>query len=633
MVRDRLPGGASAGLLDWLRGTASDDATERSDRAADGQEIERDEADRPERAADEPAAEVGDARPDVVDATASPRSRPSAGSRRAVADGSGDDDDGSDGREWTEDDPIQFGVDDGADDQSLLEAVTPASDDASLSGETAVLAGGLGVETRDAASEESTDDERGGSGVASGDAPATDASDDRSAAPAGESQSVGQSAKGNDDGAQLPDRVAGVADEQESVATNVEALESEVEGLHGELESVRSDLETLVTLVKQTAPTRGGAAATDPSEAVAESSGAEAESSDVEAEQSGPEAEQSPAGGAPRASEGPTSPADPEATDRTPAGDASASDGSPGRARDAPNHTRGAPDCTPDAPERTSDGAASPSSAVDESGDEADDEPGDETAIEGDRASSAEDTATRSEADPGASERSPIDPRSDEVEARLRTYRERFDRAPDEGEHVSLERLGRGVDDGRTAGDGDGASGANGSGASEANGDDASEANGSASGVNDGTSGASGEAGTDDGEDDAVEHDFEFAKVLVPPDGDGTPDVAGDDTEQPYLEALPEGVAAEAAVIEWLDGIVSTADQAGAVQAVEFYESIDWITADVRDELLGYLKGVGPVDETASPTRPPEELELADHRRSLEYVTGLANGEVTADGI
>lgn len=130
--------------------------------------------------------------------------------------------------------------------------------------------------------------------------------------------------------------------------------------------------------------------------------------------------------------------------------------------------------------------------------------------------------------------------------------------------------------------------------------------------------------------------DFRFEKVLLPTDGEAAPDLSAEELEKPYLESLPDGYAADAVVLEWLDWLVSAADGETAAHAIGYYESIGWLTDDARDELLGYLEGLGApgtVDGTASVAEPPAALDLQDHLRSLQYVTELATGEVGADGI
>ncbi|GAB3680210.1 hypothetical protein GCM10028857_02630 [Salinarchaeum chitinilyticum] len=130
--------------------------------------------------------------------------------------------------------------------------------------------------------------------------------------------------------------------------------------------------------------------------------------------------------------------------------------------------------------------------------------------------------------------------------------------------------------------------------------------------------------------------EFRFDKILLPTDGAAAPDLSAGELAKPYLETLPDGYAADAVVLEWLDWLVSAADCQTAAHAVGYYESIEWLTDDVREELLGYLEGLGRIDGDANVQavdEPPEALDLQDHLRSLQYVTELATGEVGTDGI
>lgn len=126
---------------------------------------------------------------------------------------------------------------------------------------------------------------------------------------------------------------------------------------------------------------------------------------------------------------------------------------------------------------------------------------------------------------------------------------------------------------------------------------------------------------------------FQFRKVLLPQDGDGPPKLAGDGVTKPYLDGLPAGYAAEAAVIEWLDWLVSETDRETAARAIAYYDAIDWVSGDVADALVEYLEGVGSVESPHGAVGPPDGMDLEEHLRSLQYVTALASGEVSADGV
>jgi len=94
---------------------------------------------------------------------------------------------------------------------------------------------------------------------------------------------------------------------------------------------------------------------------------------------------------------------------------------------------------------------------------------------------------------------------------------------------------------------------------------------------------------------------------------------AGSDAEKPYLDGLPDHYAGEHLVFEWLEFLLLHAGYQGAAEALDYYESVGWITADVESDLNDYLLGI---DERAS---EGESLAIDDHLLSLVYVAKLAS--------
>lgn len=90
-----------------------------------------------------------------------------------------------------------------------------------------------------------------------------------------------------------------------------------------------------------------------------------------------------------------------------------------------------------------------------------------------------------------------------------------------------------------------------------------------------------------------------------------------DETEKPYLDALPETYAAELVVFEWLEYLSANAGYHGAVDALDYYASLDWITDDVRAALSDYLLGV------AESQTGEGDLDVDEHLASLVYVAKL----------
>jgi flagellar protein FlaE len=96
------------------------------------------------------------------------------------------------------------------------------------------------------------------------------------------------------------------------------------------------------------------------------------------------------------------------------------------------------------------------------------------------------------------------------------------------------------------------------------------------------------------------------------------PFLGSDGFEKPYLRGLPTTYAAEYVVFEWLEFLLMHSGYQGATDALDYYESIDWITEDVEAALADYLRGID--DETAN---EGNELTVDDHLLSLVYVAKL----------
>lgn len=94
-----------------------------------------------------------------------------------------------------------------------------------------------------------------------------------------------------------------------------------------------------------------------------------------------------------------------------------------------------------------------------------------------------------------------------------------------------------------------------------------------------------------------------------------------DELEKPYLETVPESYASETTVFEWLEFLVEKAGFKGALEAFQFYRTLNWITKDVEVELRDYVTGL--TDRETNPT----ELDRSDHMLSLVYIARLASME------
>jgi archaellum component FlaD/FlaE len=95
-------------------------------------------------------------------------------------------------------------------------------------------------------------------------------------------------------------------------------------------------------------------------------------------------------------------------------------------------------------------------------------------------------------------------------------------------------------------------------------------------------------------------------------------DATVDGLERPYLERLPDALAAERTVFEWLDFLVRGAGLRDAIRALEYYRSIGWLGERAEDRLREYLVGMD------APPGGGGGLDADDHLLSLVYVGRLA---------
>lgn len=97
-------------------------------------------------------------------------------------------------------------------------------------------------------------------------------------------------------------------------------------------------------------------------------------------------------------------------------------------------------------------------------------------------------------------------------------------------------------------------------------------------------------------------------------------DAATGDLERPYLPRLPEALAAEYTVFEWLDFLTRKGGFKRALRALEYYRSVGWIGEAAEDRLREYLVGM----DVDRPRGREGGLGVDDHLLSLVYVGRLA---------
>ena len=91
-------------------------------------------------------------------------------------------------------------------------------------------------------------------------------------------------------------------------------------------------------------------------------------------------------------------------------------------------------------------------------------------------------------------------------------------------------------------------------------------------------------------------------------------------TTKPYLKTLPEHYAGEHLIFEWLEFLFLHTGYQGATEALDYYESVGWITESVESSLGDYLLGI---EDTAASER--NDLDVDDHMLSLVYIAKLSS--------
>ena len=97
----------------------------------------------------------------------------------------------------------------------------------------------------------------------------------------------------------------------------------------------------------------------------------------------------------------------------------------------------------------------------------------------------------------------------------------------------------------------------------------------------------------------------------------------GRDGGKPYLTELPGDYVGDLLVMEWLEFLVSESDVTDAVRAINYYERIEWVSADAAARLREFLSGFGTIDRNLVDRPGTDRLVREHHTRSLRYVTQL----------
>jgi archaellum component FlaD/FlaE len=92
-------------------------------------------------------------------------------------------------------------------------------------------------------------------------------------------------------------------------------------------------------------------------------------------------------------------------------------------------------------------------------------------------------------------------------------------------------------------------------------------------------------------------------------------------TGKPYLGRVPDGITGDLVVIEWVEYLVGEVGSRGTSEAIRCYETVDWVTEDIADQLEVDL------DEFEHGERG--SLAIDHHGQSLEYTDQLNGGDAT----
>ncbi len=95
-------------------------------------------------------------------------------------------------------------------------------------------------------------------------------------------------------------------------------------------------------------------------------------------------------------------------------------------------------------------------------------------------------------------------------------------------------------------------------------------------------------------------------------------ELSGPGLSKPYLDRLPDAYSAQLEVFEWLERLLESGGHDATLSALEYYESIGWLSERSREELEDVVAGLPEAESVGA------SLRLDDHRESLLYVARLA---------
>lgn len=128
---------------------------------------------------------------------------------------------------------------------------------------------------------------------------------------------------------------------------------------------------------------------------------------------------------------------------------------------------------------------------------------------------------------------------------------------------------------------------------------------------------------TDDGDGSLTAKDE--SQSASPPDAVTAP-------SKPYLADLPGGFGTEVVLMDWMDFLVSKSTVSDAIEAIRYYESVDWIGDEVASHLRTLLSGMGPTRKRGvADGGRSAALSVDHHTRSLEYISQLRSFDAESE--
>jgi archaellum component FlaD/FlaE len=108
--------------------------------------------------------------------------------------------------------------------------------------------------------------------------------------------------------------------------------------------------------------------------------------------------------------------------------------------------------------------------------------------------------------------------------------------------------------------------------------------------------------------------------------------------EKPYLRSITQSADRMETTMQWARYLGETFGTSGALNCLQYYERLGWISSDVREEMIRYIRGLSlseihnkKYDEPATLEYPLETLSgtpFGTHARSLKYVAKIAGDDL-----